>query len=92
MSRCLKLLESAQVSPNNFRFEDLCKLAECYGWVYRRQRGSHVIYENVSLSVEVGRVMNFQDRQGKAKPYQVKELLAAIALVENTEGENDDEI
>jgi hypothetical protein len=92
MSRCLKLLEAAKASPNNFRFDDLCALAECYGWVYRRQRGSHVIYENTALPVESGRVMNFQDKQGKAKPYQVKELLAAITLVENTDGGNDEEV
>jgi hypothetical protein len=78
MSNCQKLYEQAQHSAANFRFDDLCTLAECYGWEFKRQKGSHKIYENKSLTPEQGRTMNFQNLNGNAKPYQVKQLLAAI--------------
>ena len=72
MARCAKLLDKATNSSKNLRFEDLCALAECYGWVFQRQCGSHHIY------LRAGTMMNFQSRRGKAKPTQVKQLLDAI--------------
>lgn len=78
MSRCSKLLEKARNSGKNLKFEDLCALAECYGWSFQRQCGSHHIYLHPSLSNTVGFMMNFQPRDGKAKPTQVKQLLEAI--------------
>lgn len=78
MSNCQKLFDQAQRSAANFRFDDLCLLAECYGWEFKRQKGAHKIYENGKLSLEKGRTMNFQNVNGNAKPYQVRQLLAAI--------------
>jgi len=83
MSKCDKLLEKAKNSPNNFSFTEICKLAECYGFVFQRQSSSHFIFENPSLNIEQNRIMNFQDFKGKAKPYQVKQLLRAIFILEN---------
>ncbi len=81
MSKCQKLLTKAQNSAKNFRFDDLCKLAECNGWNFVRQdNSSHKIYENSNLDLAQGRIMNFQEVNGQAKPYQVKQLLAAIEL------------
>ena len=84
MARCAKLLNKATNSSKNLKFEDLCALAECYGWVFRRQCGSHHIYMNSGLGNSSGSMMNFQSRRGKAKYTQVKQLLGAI------EGLNDD--
>lgn len=79
MAGCEKLLTKATNSPNNLRFTDLCKLAECYGWVPRPQNGtSHAIYLNPQLGNDAGSLMNFQNRNGQAKPKQVKQLLEAI--------------
>lgn len=78
MARCAKLLDKATSSPKNLKFEDLCALAECYGWVFQRQCGSHQIYMHPGLGNGVGSMMNFQPRDGKAKPTQVKQLLEAI--------------
>ncbi len=83
MSRCEKLLAKAHASANNFRFEDLCKLAECYGWVATRHESSHCMYENDDLEITKGRMMNFQSVKGQAKSYQVKQLLDAIEYLEN---------
>lgn len=86
MGKCDKLLQKARSSANNLRFDELCKLAECYGWVSIRQAGSHCMYENDALDITQGRMQNFQDVNGKAKPYQVRQLLAALEFL----GENAD--
>jgi hypothetical protein len=78
MARCEKLLLKARNSPGNLRFEELCSLAECYGWERVGGSGSHRVYMNPSLGNSVGSMMNFQSAKGKAKPYQVKQLLDAI--------------
>ena len=78
MPDCDKLLERARSSPANLRFEEVCDLAECYGFVFARQAGSsHRIYKRPKWP----KVMNFQNRNGKAKAYQVRQLLEAIDLI-----------
>jgi len=74
MADCDKLLEHARRSPTNLRFSELCRLAECYGFVHDRTKGSHAIYKHP----DVQQVQNFQDHNGKAKAYQVRQLVNAI--------------
>ena len=74
MSKCKKLLDEARAGPDNLRFTDLCRLAECYGFVQARQQGSHIVYKRPDHMD----LMVFQNRQGKAVAYQVKQLLRAI--------------
>jgi len=80
--RCQKLLQKAQNSANNFRFNDLCKLAECFGWKFKNQEGSHLIYKNDELDLIQGCRQNFQNKDGKAVLYQVRQLLKAIDLLD----------
>lgn len=88
-----KLLEKAKNSPSNLRFTEICKLAEDYGWVFRRQNGtSHRIYGNPALGAKIGNFMNFQEGDGgKAKESQVKQLLNAIESHDLDKEENDNE-
>lgn len=74
MGKKEKLLESAKNSAKNYKFNDLIKLAEYHGFVLKRQKGSHVVMNHPDKSI----FMNFQERNGEAKPYQVKQLLDAI--------------
>lgn len=86
MAQCAKLLEKAKNSPNNLRFGELCSLAECHGWSFKRQEStSYCIYVNSLLTPEEGRRMNFQNCKGKAKPHQVRQLLAAIESLPSDE-------
>lgn len=78
MAKCNKLLLKAKNSPHNLKFEEVCALAECYGWNYVGGNGSHRVYINAILGNSVGSMMNFQSRKGKAKAYQVRQLLSAI--------------
>ena len=79
-----ELLRTARSSPANLRFRQLCQLAECYGFVMKRQSGSHQVYVRPGWP----RPMTFQDVKGMAKPYQVRQLLDAIDLIE--QGQHDE--
>ncbi|MCC7002001.1 MAG: type II toxin-antitoxin system HicA family toxin [Gemmatimonadaceae bacterium] len=74
MSKCEALRAKAQNNPNGLRFTELCALAECFGWVLDRTRGSHCVYKRAGEM----RAMVFQNFKGSAKPYQVNQLLKAI--------------
>ena len=75
MSRLAKLYMRVASAPGNTRFGDLVSLAEAVGFVLVRQRGSHLVFrhrENRRLR------LNLQPREGEAKEYQVRQLLAII--------------
>jgi predicted RNA binding protein YcfA (HicA-like mRNA interferase family) len=75
MPNCDKLLEKARRAPTNLRFTEVCQLAECYGFAFERQRGSHVQY----LRPGYPKRLTLQpDKHGKAKPYQVRQVLDII--------------
>jgi hypothetical protein len=72
MAKCKKLLFLALSGPANMRFEDLCALAECYGFVFRKSGGtSHRVYKRQGYAP----ILCLQSVEGKAKSYQVKDLL-----------------
>ena len=79
MSKRDKLLLAARNNPGNLRFAELRRLAEDHGFVFARQSGSHAVYKRPG---HIG-VMTFQDDRGKAKGYQVRQLIAAIDELES---------
>jgi predicted RNA binding protein YcfA (HicA-like mRNA interferase family) len=78
MSRKAKLPNKALNSPNNMAFDELCSLAEEFGYELARTSGSHRWYKRTG---QIG-VMNFQPDHGKAKPYQVKQLLRELRVLD----------
>ncbi len=79
MGRCDKLLEKARNAPSNLTFRELCHLAECHGFELDRVKGSHHIFK----SRQIRGVLTLQKAQdGKAKPYQVRQLLDHIDRTE----------
>jgi len=66
-----KLLRKALSSPANLRFEEVCLLARAFGFHQSRVSGSHHIFAHAG----VRELLNIQEVRGKAKPYQVKQLL-----------------
>ena len=69
-----KLLQRALSSPASVRFEEACALAHAFGFHLSRVKGSHHIFAHPD-----GReVVTLQEVEGKAKPYQVKQLLALV--------------
>ena len=74
MNRCTALLARARAHPASLRWAEACTLTECFGWVLARQRGSHRIFKRRGTA----QLLNLQDVNGMAKPYQIRQLLAAI--------------
>lgn len=72
MSRADKLLQKALESPTNVRFDEFITLCEHFGLTLSNSSGSHFIYSRkepkIRLSIQ-------RSGDGKAKPYQIKELL-----------------
>ena len=75
MSRVEKLCMRVASSPANTRFEDLVRLAEAVGFVRDRISGSHRFLRHPDYPREV---LNLQAEHGRAKQYQVAQLLDLI--------------
>jgi hypothetical protein len=60
--------------PKKIRFEYLCRAAEQFEFTCRGGRGSHRIYTRD----DVREILNFQEVEGMAKPYQVKQFCKII--------------
>ena len=69
-----KLLKKALSSPANLRFKDACALALAFGFHLSRVSGSHHILAHPTIR----ELLNLQDVGGKAKPYQVRQLLDLV--------------
>ena len=66
--------------PKNARFRDLCKICDHYFGEARQQSGSHRIYKT---PWQGDPRINIQNSKGKAKAYQVKQVLLAIEKLED---------
>ena len=71
-----KLLEKIYNNNKNVKFNDLVVLVEAFGFVLTRSNGSHLIYKNF----EINEWLNLQNKNGEAKPYQVKQFLEYIEI------------
>lgn len=74
MSKIEKLLGKARSNPQKFRFAEVCRLAEAFGFMHRAGRGSHRVYTKKGVDY----LLNFQNVGGMAKPYQVRQLLRVV--------------
>jgi hypothetical protein len=76
MSKIDKLLKDIEKAPQNVRFSDLAKVCSHYFGEPRNKGTSHHVYKtpwqgNPRVNIQKG-------KDGKAKVYQVKQVLAAI--------------
>ena len=69
-----KLLQKALTSPKNFRFSDMVTLVEAFGFRLSRSSGSHHVF----VHPEVAELVNLQEVQGQAKPYQISQFLRIV--------------
>lgn len=74
MDKIKKLFNKINNNPYDVRFNDICKLAEAFGFTYKGGKGSHRVYSRKG----VREILNFQNVKGKVKPYQVKQYLKLI--------------
>ena len=83
MSSIAKILEEMKLNPKGIRFNDLKKVCEYYFGTPRQSGSSHCIYKT---SWPGDPRVNIQNQKGKAKPYQVKQVLLAIEKLEMSHG------
>lgn len=75
MSRWQQIHEHAKNNPRDVRLGDICKLAEAFGFTHRAGGKHPNVYKRKGFPA----ILNFQDDgNGKAKKYQVEQLLRAI--------------
>jgi len=75
MDKINELIKTMQGNPCNVKFSDLCKVCEHYFGKARQEGTSHRIYKTPWLGDPR---VNIQDSKGKAKAYQVRQVLKAI--------------
>ena len=81
MKQIKKLMAQIKNNPTDVRFDDLAKVCDYYFGEPRQKGTSHRIYKT---PWQGDPRVNIQNKKGKAKPYQVKQVLAAIAKLERT--------
>lgn len=79
MSGIAKITEEMKANPKGVRFNDLQKVCNHYFGKPRQSGSSHCIYKTPWPGDPR---VNIQNHKGKAKPYQVKQVLLAIEKIE----------
>jgi len=69
-----KLLFQIFNNQKNVKFGDFVIILNAFGFVCARTDGSHHIYKNTS----VNEIVNIQNVNGEAKPYQIKQFMALV--------------
>jgi hypothetical protein len=79
MSSANTLLKQLREEPTNVRFADLRKVCEAFFGEPRQNGTSHLIFK---MPWSGDPRINIQNAGGKAKPYQVRQVLHAIDKLE----------
>ncbi len=79
-----KILDQMRREPSNVRFGDLKKVCEGYFGKPRQTGTSHAIFKTPWVGDPR---INIQDDKGKAKAYQVRQVLLAIDKLEGMRNE-----
>jgi len=79
MSKITDLVDDMKRNPKGIRFQDLCKACDHYFGEARQSGSSHRVYKT---PWQGDPRVNIQNDKGKAKAYQVKQVLKAIERLE----------
>ncbi|MDK1023201.1 MAG: toxin HicA [Gammaproteobacteria bacterium] len=69
------ILKQMRENPKGVRFNDLCKVCNSYFGKARQSGSSHRVYKTPWVGDPR---VNIPNDKGKAKPYQVRQVLQAI--------------
>ena len=81
MANIQDILIQMRQTPKGIRFNDLCKVCDSYFGKARQSGSSHRVYKT---PWQGDPRVNIQNSKGKAKPYQVRQVLQAIERLEVT--------
>jgi len=73
MSKLYKLLEKAKKNPDSLSFGEFQTLMKHHDWLLDHQSGSHQIWYSPKFYR-----LSVQNRNGKAKGYQVRQFLKRL--------------
>ncbi len=79
MAKIDEILKSMPENPKGIRFSDLCKVCDEYFGEALQSGSSHRVYRTPWIGDPR---VNVQNSKGKAKAYQVKQVLQAIERLE----------
>jgi hypothetical protein len=79
MAQIEKLVAQFKENPKNVKFNDLVKVCDRYFGDSRQSSSSHRVYKT---PWQGDPRVNIQNKNGYGKPYQVKQVLAAISKIE----------
>jgi hypothetical protein len=80
MAKTEDILLQMKRNPKNVRYQDLCKVCDFYFGNPRQTSSSHRIYKT---PWQGDPRINIQQSKGKAKAYQVRQVLMAIQKLED---------
>ncbi len=83
MGKHENIIRQMKQNPNDVRFAELCKICDLYFGEARQKSSSHRIYKT---PWQGDPRVNIQNNNGKAKAYQVKQVLKAIERMEVDHG------
>jgi predicted RNA binding protein YcfA (HicA-like mRNA interferase family) len=69
-----KTLEKILGGSKNIPFADMCRLVKAFGFRLSRITGSHHIFVHPGIP----EIVNLQEVDGKAKPYQIRQFLKLV--------------
>ena len=71
-----KLLAKVASGSKNISFNEMVTLVETFGFRLVRVNGSHYIF----VHPQIRELVNLQEVNGKAKPYQIRQFLRLVEL------------
>ncbi|MEA1875261.1 MAG: toxin HicA [Bacteroidota bacterium] len=80
MAKIVDIVQEMQNNPKGIKFSDLCKVCDHYFGAPRQKGTSHRVYKMPWIGDPR---VNIQNAGGKAKAYQVKQVLKAIERKRN---------
>ena len=85
MANLEKILQRMSEQPSGVRFEDLKKVCEHFFGHARQSGTSHAVFK---MSWSGDPRVNIQNDKGKAKAYQVRQVMAAIDRLKGQSSEH----
>jgi len=86
MANIEDILAQMRSNPTGVRFADLCHVCDHYFGPARQQGTSHRIYR---MPWQGDPRVNIQNDKGRAKAYQVRQVLRAIARLQHEDSANE---
>ena len=83
MTKVAAIISRMERNPSDIRFDDLCKVCDAFFGEPRHKGTSHRVYRTPWPGDPR---VNIQEKNGKGKAYQVRQVLKALKKLEEEDG------